>query len=141
MGYRLERNIMLNESALKISADIDIIQSAVERLAIDTSDELKDLNLDPSDMALVSTTSEFTDLLQMTVNSIGEADPLTLRSTLNSPNRENWIKAMRQELDSLVENATFDLDCTASSNEHTCPASPLTTKWVFRTKSGADGIR
>lgn len=35
--------------------------------------------------------------------------PLTLQEAINSPKSEKWVKAMQEEIDSLIENDTYTL--------------------------------
>lgn len=133
---RFSRNIAANISALNVTTDINILESAITRLDLNCKDSLVDLNLSPTDLSLVKICSTQADLLSVSVNTIGESDPLTLREALKSPHREKWILAMREELESLLLNETFDLNPAQSASP-----TPLSTKWVFRVKAGADGLR
>ena len=52
---------------------------------------------------------------------------------MDSPYRERWLEAMREELASLIENEVFEL-C-----ELPLGAAAPTGKWVLKIKRGAQG--
>lgn len=118
------------------SSDINVLQTALQRLELQSDDPLKDLNLSVDEFALVAKASA---ALQA-----GSADPLSLKAALEGSNRENWINAMQEEVNSLLENETFDLKSSSTSaGEPSSAASSasLLTKWVFKTKRNADSSK
>ena len=60
-------------------------------------------------------------------------DPQNFQEALNSPLSPNWKQAMRDELDSLKENDTFELVRLPEGK------SAVGGKWVYCTKENADG--
>ena len=78
-----------------------------------------------------------TDLETYTsTTSIDEDEPYTYDRAINGPNSEEWIKAMIEEVGSLIENQTWELvDLTSLKPPH----KPLAGKWVFKVKKGKDG--
>lgn len=63
-----------------------------------------------------------------------ETDPKSLEKALGSPYREEWWRAMMDELKTLISHGTFEFVEPASTNQR-----PIEGKWVFREKPGADG--
>ena len=61
-------------------------------------------------------------------------DPATFREAIASPQRNEWIAAMREELNSLHLNNTWDNTQTATQKKR-----GIGSKWVFKTKSNPDG--
>lgn len=56
------------------------------------------------------------------------SDPRTFRDAMISPDKDKWIEAMQEELNSLEENETWDLvDLPKFKN-------PVGSKWVFKRK-------
>ena len=62
-------------------------------------------------------------------------DEPTLDEALESPASEHWLNAMAEEIVSLLENKTFDLDTPFPTDGTKC----LSCKWVFLKKRNADG--
>ena len=58
--------------------------------------------------------------------------PKTLKDAQNSPERELWIQAMREELQGLIEMDTFD-------EISFYQGKPIGSRWVFDLKENADG--
>ena len=67
-------------------------------------------------------------------NSEYPCDPLTLEEALNSPQREDWLKATNAELTSLFAKGTFDIIDTPPG------VRPIGCKWVFKRKYDAFGF-
>lgn len=65
-----------------------------------------------------------------TVNS---SDPLTVAEAMNSAQADKWTSAMNDEIQSLNENDTWNLVKLPSTRK------AIRSKWVFKTKSDADG--
>ena len=64
------------------------------------------------------------------------SDPTSLSDALESPQSEEWKKAINEEYQSLVENNTWTLVPASSVPKD---RKPLTNKVVFKTKYNADG--
>jgi len=60
-------------------------------------------------------------------------EPNTYNEALQVPERENWIKAMEDEMDSHRKNGTWDLV------EPKPEMNPLSAKWVYCIKTRANG--
>ncbi|CAI7877459.1 unnamed protein product [Closterium sp. NIES-53] len=60
-------------------------------------------------------------------------EPATLKEALESSDAEEWKKAMESELKSIEENGTWEMVELAEG----CKA--ITSKWLFKIKSDADG--
>lgn len=60
-------------------------------------------------------------------------DPVTYKQALESSHKEQWIKAMLSEINSLNENKTWDLVNLPDGRK------ALPCKWVFRLKTNPDG--
>jgi hypothetical protein len=64
-----------------------------------------------------------------------DSDPLTVQEALDSPDREKWKEAMREEWHSILLNNTFEAATTASARP---TSKPISCKWVFKKKRNAD---
>ncbi|CAI7927086.1 unnamed protein product [Closterium sp. NIES-54] len=60
-------------------------------------------------------------------------EPATVEETLSGPQKEEWKAAMDAEFNSLIENGTWELVELPEGRR------PISSKWVFKVKSGADG--
>ncbi|CAI7874999.1 unnamed protein product [Closterium sp. NIES-54] len=60
-------------------------------------------------------------------------EPATLEEALSGPQKEEWKAAMDAEFNSLIENGTWELVELPEGRR------PISSKWVFKVKSGADG--
>ncbi|CAI7748244.1 unnamed protein product [Closterium sp. NIES-53] len=60
-------------------------------------------------------------------------EPATVEEALGGPQKEEWKAAMDAELNSLIENETWELVELPEGRW------PISSKWVFKVKSGADG--
>ncbi|CAI7749670.1 unnamed protein product [Closterium sp. NIES-54] len=60
-------------------------------------------------------------------------EPATLKEALESSDAEQWKKAMESELKSIEENGTWELV------ELSAGRKAITSKWLFKIKSDADG--
>ncbi|CAI7909630.1 unnamed protein product [Closterium sp. NIES-54] len=60
-------------------------------------------------------------------------EPATLKEALESSDAEEWKKAMESELKSIEENGTWELVELAEGRK------AITSKWLFKIKSDADG--
>lgn len=112
--------------------DINTLRQGLLRLELNRNDDLATLHLSRSDHSLLTHAIQFASVANNVIDNAN--DPLTIRDALSTPNRDDWIAAMREEIVSLRENDTFDLSNT------TMPTTikPLSAKWVFRTKLNAD---
>ncbi|CAI7912196.1 unnamed protein product [Closterium sp. NIES-54] len=60
-------------------------------------------------------------------------EPATVEEALSGPQKEEWKAAMDAEFNSLIENETWELVELPEGRR------PISSKWVFKVKSGADG--
>jgi hypothetical protein len=60
-------------------------------------------------------------------------DPITVHEAMTSPQAQEWRLAMQEEMDALTSNGTWELEPTPAG------ATVLPCKWVFKTKTHADG--
>ncbi|CAI7801563.1 unnamed protein product, partial [Closterium sp. NIES-53] len=60
-------------------------------------------------------------------------EPATVEEALSGPQKEEWKAAMDAEFNSLIENQTWELVELPEGRR------PISGKWVFKVKSGADG--
>ncbi|CAI7780432.1 unnamed protein product [Closterium sp. NIES-54] len=60
-------------------------------------------------------------------------EPATVEEALSGPQKEEWKAAMDAEFNSLIENETWELVELPKGRR------PISSKWVFKVKSGADG--
>lgn len=60
-------------------------------------------------------------------------EPNTLAEALSSPESAQWIKAMREEYNSLLENGTWELTDLPPQRK------PVSCKWTFKLKYNAQG--
>lgn len=60
-------------------------------------------------------------------------DPVTYKEVLTRPDKDLWIKAMKEEFESLMENNTWNL-CDMPKDR-----KPIKNKWVFKTKKDENG--
>ncbi|CAI7926750.1 unnamed protein product, partial [Closterium sp. NIES-53] len=60
-------------------------------------------------------------------------EPTTLKEALESSDSEEWKKAMESELKSIKENGTWELVELPEGRK------AITSKWLFKIKSDADG--
>ena len=68
------------------------------------------------------------------VNAVNEI-PNTYRQALNDPEKDNWIKAMQQEVESLKANDTYTL-CKKPKGTNT-----IGGRWVYSRKTTPDGLK
>ena len=61
------------------------------------------------------------------------SDPLTMKEALSIPEKNEWVKAMEGETDSLYTNKVWDLTELPRSRK------AIGSKWVFKQKYGANG--
>ncbi|CAI7868051.1 unnamed protein product [Closterium sp. NIES-54] len=74
---------------------------------------------------------EFSSAFFSPVEMPGE--PATLKESLESSDAENWKKSMESELKSIEENGTWELVELPEGRK------TITSKWLFKIKSDADG--
>lgn len=60
--------------------------------------------------------------------------PTSFKAAVESGESDFWKEAMQQEVESLLENGTFDLQ----TSHNTSRSRPLSAKWVFTRKLNAD---
>ena len=79
----------------------------------------------------------------VTIECENESEPLTYKAALRSPQAREWQDAMRQQLQALVENHTFD--SVAKGNTVHIPMTdrtveePIGCKWIYKRKINPDG--
>lgn len=67
------------------------------------------------------------------MNHVAERDPKNYTDAMRSSKREDWKKAMLEEIKALEDNGMWRLiKRSANSNA-------LDTKWVYKTKTDAEG--
>ncbi|CAI7890568.1 unnamed protein product [Closterium sp. NIES-53] len=64
---------------------------------------------------------------------LGGPKQATVEEALSGPQKEEWKAAMDAEFNSLIENGTWELVDLPKGRR------PISSKWVFKVKSGADG--
>ncbi|KAA0066490.1 gag/pol protein [Cucumis melo var. makuwa] len=70
----------------------------------------------------------------LTVISDGDIeDPLTFKKAMEDVDKDEWIKAMNLELDSMYFNSVWDLVDQPDG------VKPIGCKWIYKRKRGADG--
>jgi Reverse transcriptase (RNA-dependent DNA polymerase) len=65
----------------------------------------------------------------------GIVEPRSFNEAMNSPQRAEWLKAIREEMDSLLENRTWSLNEVSLPSGRKC----VNTKWVFKIKRDENG--
>ncbi|KAA0051846.1 retrotransposon protein, putative, Ty1-copia subclass [Cucumis melo var. makuwa] len=60
-------------------------------------------------------------------------DPLTFKKAMEDVDKDEWIKAMNLELESMYFNSVWDLVNQLDG------VKPIGCKWIYKRKSGADG--
>ena len=70
---------------------------------------------------------------QVVASSDGVDDPLTYRSAMNDSDKEEWLKAMNLEMESMYSNSVWDLVDQPDG------VKPIGCKWIYKRKRGADG--
>ncbi|CAI7851136.1 unnamed protein product [Closterium sp. NIES-53] len=60
-------------------------------------------------------------------------EPATLEEAMSGPQKEEWKAAMDAEFNNLIENGTWELVELPEGRR------PISSKWVFKVKSGVDG--
>jgi hypothetical protein len=71
----------------------------------------------------------------ITMLTVDEEEPNNYSDATRSPYFSQWLKAMREELDSLLKNHTWDIvDSTPDGRK------PLDGRWVYKLKRNADGV-
>jgi len=74
--------------------------------------------------------------MYISTTSINKDKPYMYNQAINGPNSEEWIKAIIEEVGSLIENQMWELVDLASLKP---PYKPLASKWVFKVKKGKNG--
>ena len=70
---------------------------------------------------------------QVIASSDGADDPLTYRSAMDDSDKEEWLKAMNLEMESMYSNSVWDLVDQPDG------VKPIGCKWIYKRKRGADG--
>ena len=70
----------------------------------------------------------------MSVEDVAIEEPNNYREAINSKNNRNYIKAMREEMDSLVRNQTWTLVPNPWNRKI------VSCKWIFKKKNGILGV-
>ena len=67
------------------------------------------------------------------LTSIKTKDPRNRKEALSGPDKEEWIKAMDEEINSLLKNETWDIVSVPDGSDI------VTCKWIFKTKRNEQG--
>ncbi len=78
-----------------------------------------------------TTPRNFPDYYGLSVNPV-KVEPSTVEEAMSTPEKDQWLGAM-QEMDSLEENDVWELTELPEGRR------PVGSKWVFKTKTNADG--
>ncbi|KAH9800568.1 hypothetical protein KPL71_000711 [Citrus sinensis] len=70
----------------------------------------------------------------MSAEDVAIEEPNSYREAMNSKNSRNWIKAIREEIDSLVRNQTWILVPNPGNRKI------VSCKWIFKKKEGILGV-
>ncbi|KAH9651033.1 hypothetical protein KPL70_026595 [Citrus sinensis] len=70
----------------------------------------------------------------MSAEDVTIEEPNSYREAVNNKNNRNWIKAMREEMDSLVRNQTWILVPNPGNRKI------VSCKWIFKKKEGIPGV-
>ena len=70
---------------------------------------------------------------QVVGSSDGVDDPLTYCSAMGGSDKEEWLKAMNLEMESMYSNSVWDLVDQPDG------VKPIGCKWIYKRKRGADG--
>ncbi|KAH9697399.1 hypothetical protein KPL71_023589 [Citrus sinensis] len=70
----------------------------------------------------------------MSAEDVAIEEPNSYREAMSSKNSRNWIKAMREEIDSLVRNQTWILVPNPGNRKI------VSCKWIFKKKEGIPGV-
>jgi transposase InsO family protein len=73
-------------------------------------------------------------LLLTNTSKTEENEPHDFKSAMESSEKEKWIKAMKLEYESLVNNNTFTLVPLPPNRK------PIQAKWIFKVKHDANGV-
>ncbi|KAK0593814.1 hypothetical protein LWI29_007828 [Acer saccharum] len=60
-------------------------------------------------------------------------DPLTFKNAMEDPNKEEWLKAMNLEIESMYSNSVWELVGLPDG------VKPIGCKWIYKRKRGVDG--
>jgi hypothetical protein len=96
------------------------------------------MTLNSAEQERIEAYGAFTSFALMTSASHPDrADPLTVRQALSRDDTEKWKQAMREELDALKLNDTYEPTTLAHGPKAT-ESAPIGCKWVYKTKVNAD---
>lgn len=62
-----------------------------------------------------------------------DGEPGSYKAAIHCPDRDKWVKAMREEYDSLIKNNTWVVEDLPAGKR------PITNKWVFKIKRDTSG--
>ena len=80
-----------------------------------------------------STSPSINHLIALGADIAPQGDPDTFKAAMNGPQAEHWYKAMKEEVDSLLENNVW------TEMKSPTYANILQGRWVYRRKINADG--
>ena len=69
----------------------------------------------------------------MVVGDTSDDDPLSFKQAMASPEKELWLEAMKQEMESMYSNSVWDLVEAPSDFR------AIGCKWIYKKKRGVDG--
>src|SRR5215813_721669 len=67
------------------------------------------------------------------VSSSEVDDPLTYRSAMDDPDKDEWLKAMNLEMESMYSNSVWE------HVDQPVGVKPIGCKWIYKRKRGVDG--
>ena len=70
--------------------------------------------------------------LQVVASSDGIDDPLTYSSAMDDSDKEEWLKAMNLEMESMYSNSVWELVDQPDG------VKPIGCKWIYKRKRGSD---
>ena len=66
-------------------------------------------------------------------------DPANYREALTSSEKENWKKAIEEELQSMRENDVWEIVYRPTTNQRNRKPNILDSKWIFKRKTDENG--
>ena len=67
------------------------------------------------------------------VTDTSDDDPLSYKHAMDDPNKDKWLTAMEQEMESMYSNSVWELVDLPES------VRPIGCKWIYKKKRGVDG--
>ena len=73
------------------------------------------------------------DEANFVVTDISDDDPLSYKHAMDDPDKDKWLTAMEQEMESMYSNSVWELVDLLES------VRPIGCKWIYKKKRGVDG--